>query len=185
MSAQARRFHDLRSEKALGSPKRMTNHHVPPKHPDLSPRVVRLDYRHHSAYILLFGKEGSLDSCVEVLKRFWWTGIRSRCGSSRPRMIRVNERAHRAYHLLFGNARNLEDCVTILQRDWWNANKTCPTCGVEVCPVCPETRFCWGEPYHVGCLNKALRTVGSKPEKPKLQSRRDQRLLKWRLQLAS
>ena len=184
MSAQARRFRDWRLERALGSLKRMTNHHVPPQHPDPTLRVIRLDYRHHRAYLLLFGKEHSLNSCVAVLKRSWWTSALARCGTVRPRQIRVNERVHRAYHLLFGNARSLEDCVTILQRDWWNANKACPACGDVVCPTSSETRFYQGEPYHVGCL-KVPRTFGSKTEKPAVLLRRDRRSFKWRVLMAS
>jgi hypothetical protein len=184
MSAQARRFRDCRSERALGSLKRITNHHVPPQHPDPAPRVIRLDFRHHRAYQLLFGKERSLDNCVAVLKRSWWRSDLSRCGAVRPRLIRVNERIHRAYHLLFGNARSLEDCVTILQRDWWNANKACPVCGNEVFPICPGTRFYRGEPYHTGCL-KVPRTFGSKTEKPAVLLRRDRRSFKWRVLMTS
>ena len=62
MSWQAKRFNK-------------TNvHHIPPRHPaimaPLKKRVSKLD---HAAYHQLFQNAGSLNQCVEILRKYWWT----------------------------------------------------------------------------------------------------------------
>jgi hypothetical protein len=56
------------------SPMQLTDHHVPPKHPNSQPQFVlkkRLD--HHRAYHLLFNAASSFEDAVAILKKDWWT----------------------------------------------------------------------------------------------------------------
>ena len=48
-------------------------HHVPPRHPSLTtPVKIRVKRKHHEAYHLLFQNAGTLEQCIEILKRDWW-----------------------------------------------------------------------------------------------------------------
>ena len=48
-------------------------HHIPPRHPDRYPRIVKVvSKKHHDAYHMLFGAAPDIESCVEILKRDWW-----------------------------------------------------------------------------------------------------------------
>ena len=51
-----------------------TRHHVPPRHPDKQAYFIkRVNAQHHRAYHMLFGAAPSLEVCIEILKRDWWT----------------------------------------------------------------------------------------------------------------
>jgi hypothetical protein len=51
----------------------MDRHHIPPRHPDEKPKVIKKVLKsHHEAYHLLFGAAPSLEACIEILKRDWW-----------------------------------------------------------------------------------------------------------------
>ena len=58
---------------------RMTKHHVPPKHPashipaEQQHFILKKTEKTHRAYHLLFGNAPDLESCIEILKRDWWT----------------------------------------------------------------------------------------------------------------
>ena len=56
-------------------PKKTTNrHHIPPKHPDKTIYIINeVDKEKHKAYHLLFGNSPTLEVCVEILKRDWWS----------------------------------------------------------------------------------------------------------------
>lgn len=48
-------------------------HHVPPKHPaSITPIKLRVRKKDHEAYHQLFSNAGSLEQCIEILKRDWW-----------------------------------------------------------------------------------------------------------------
>lgn len=70
MSLQAKRYH-CSDNRLLGSVQRMTRHHQPPLYPDLVPRIIKVDERHHRALHLLFGNSPDLESCIHILKRDW------------------------------------------------------------------------------------------------------------------
>jgi len=50
----------------------MTKHHVPPRSRGAK-FVIRVLGHRHSAYHLLFGNARSLEACIEILEREWWT----------------------------------------------------------------------------------------------------------------
>lgn len=51
-------------------------HHVPPRHPAAAtPLKIRVDKKDHEAYNRLFGNAGSLEQCVEILRRDWWPNL--------------------------------------------------------------------------------------------------------------
>ena len=61
-------------EKAKPAPPKTepTNiHHIPPRHPKKYV-LKRVKVRHHRAYHMLFGASGSLEECIEILRRDWW-----------------------------------------------------------------------------------------------------------------
>lgn len=78
MSWQAKRYREGQpltpeEERRIFGPPTPTKHHVPPKHPDKQPRVIRIDARHHRAYHILFGAPKTFEDCIQILKRDWWT----------------------------------------------------------------------------------------------------------------
>lgn len=53
-------------------PDQMTRHHVPPK--SCGPQFVIKKLRvKHEAYHTLFGNAGTLEECVEILRKEWWS----------------------------------------------------------------------------------------------------------------
>ena len=61
---------------------KLTRHHVPAKHPALSKYtkpegrqhfILKKTEKQHRAYHLLFGNSPDLETCIEILKRDWWT----------------------------------------------------------------------------------------------------------------
>lgn len=49
-----------------------TDHHVPPR--SVGARfVLRKKWRQHAAYHALFGNAPTLEACVEILRKQWWT----------------------------------------------------------------------------------------------------------------
>lgn len=49
-----------------------TKHHVPPK--SVGARFILWKKRNeHEAYHLLFGNAASLEECIEILRKEWWT----------------------------------------------------------------------------------------------------------------
>lgn len=72
MSWQAHRFNVHINIKVEGNPRKMTRHHVPPRHPDPEPVVINVDERRHRAYHLLFNNAKSLKDCIKILERDWW-----------------------------------------------------------------------------------------------------------------
>lgn len=61
--------------KREGSPNKPTKHHVPPRNPDKTPRIIKIDERHHRAYHLLFGVAKSYEDACYILKRDWWSSL--------------------------------------------------------------------------------------------------------------
>ncbi len=77
MSFKAKRYREgaqltPEEEFRVFGPKRRSDHHVPPRHPDKHPRTIRVDARHHREYHMLFGSAKNLEDCVAILKRDWW-----------------------------------------------------------------------------------------------------------------
>lgn len=50
-----------------------TVHHVPPKSKGPTQFTLIKKRNHHMAYNTLFKNAGSLQECIEILKRDWWT----------------------------------------------------------------------------------------------------------------
>lgn len=64
---------DKRRHQLLNS---LTTHHVPPvsngwTHEDGFTLTKTL--KEHRAYHLIFGNASSLEECIEILERYWWT----------------------------------------------------------------------------------------------------------------
>ena len=59
--------------KRFQKPKRWNLHHVPPRHPALStPEKIPVNKKAHIAYHRIFRNAGSLEQCIEILRRDWW-----------------------------------------------------------------------------------------------------------------
>lgn len=65
MSWQARRYQPMVNRK-------MTKHHVPPRSKGAQFTLDKPE-NVHNAYHLLFGNAGSLEECISILRRDWWT----------------------------------------------------------------------------------------------------------------
>ena len=66
------RVADIGEVRKLGSPYRMTRHHIPPRCPDNSPRILKLDERRHRAYHLALGNPKDFHDAVETLRLTYW-----------------------------------------------------------------------------------------------------------------
>lgn len=96
------------------------DHHVPPRHPDPTPKIIpNLRRSHLDAYRLLFGSSRSIEECIDILKHDWWPAP-----AGMPIVMPINKKYHAAYHALFGSAPSLEACIYLLTRDWWNVKRT-------------------------------------------------------------
>ena len=61
------------SSRAIRLVRRRDWHHVPPRNPSLTtPIKIRVRRKDHMAYHRLFSNAGSLEQCIEILKRDWW-----------------------------------------------------------------------------------------------------------------
>lgn len=47
-------------------------HHVPPRHPDKFPRLIRMSVKRHDAYHLLVGNPKNFEDCCRVIWRDFW-----------------------------------------------------------------------------------------------------------------
>ena len=75
MSWSARRYRevtDIGEVKKLGDPNKLTRHHQPPRHPDKTPRIIKVNERTHRAFHCLFGNPPTLETCVRILMRDWF-----------------------------------------------------------------------------------------------------------------
>lgn len=75
MSRQAFRYtNPARLFKVEPSPYSMSSHHVPPRHPAThTPFLLRKSVIDHRAYHQLFRNAGSLQQCIDILIKEWWT----------------------------------------------------------------------------------------------------------------
>lgn len=51
----------------------ITTHHVPPRSRGATLFTLKKKYIEHVAYHVLFGNAASLEECIQILRREWWT----------------------------------------------------------------------------------------------------------------
>lgn len=55
------------------NPEQVTEHHVPPRSRGKTMFTLKKKRRLHEAYHALFANAGSLEECVSILEREWWS----------------------------------------------------------------------------------------------------------------
>lgn len=93
MSWNAKRFAEPQSIEDIrkfGNPEKMTRHHAPPRHPDVTPKIIKVNEYSHRAYHHLFGNARSLEDCIKILERDWW---KHESSATKPTEIRRSQTA--------------------------------------------------------------------------------------------
>lgn len=89
-----------RSTKTFGNGKRgtgnLTRHHVPPRSHGAK-FTLKKSWEEHRAYHMVFGNAPTLEACVEILKKYWWTPQVVEEDSPRPVLRNRNRRNSRLH----------------------------------------------------------------------------------------
>lgn len=60
---------------------KMTKHHCPPRHPNHPTNeerfILKKSEKEHRAYHVIFGNSSSLQECIDILTKYWWTNPHS------------------------------------------------------------------------------------------------------------